>query len=158
MEYVVMNDELAFPIPAGFHIMDEEERGKLNMLSAGPGTCLSDPDRHFVISIGWHNAGRLATMLLNTAEMAKNMESRIREPMAEFNYALLEFVSAHVGPKQADGFDYVYDSEGIPMFAESLVMKHRKTLFYLHFYCRRADKILGRDTWNDILASASLKK
>ncbi|MBR3211751.1 MAG: hypothetical protein IKF70_01470 [Firmicutes bacterium] len=158
MEYVVINDELAFPIPDGFHIMDEEERSQLNMLGGAPGTCLSDPARHMIISIGWHKAGRLATMLLNTAEIAKTMEARIKEPMADFDYALLEFVATRIGGKQANGFDYVYETEGIPMFAESLVLKNKKNLYYLHFYCRRANKIDGVEAWSSILSSASWKR
>ena len=157
MEYAVINNELAFPIYDGFHIMDEEERSRLNFLSGGQGTCLTDPERKIIISIGWSKVGRMATMLLNTAELAKNMEARASEPMADFGYELQGFVSPRIGVKSAEGFDYGYDAEGVRMFAESLVVKHRKTLYYLHFYCHWDTRGIDHSLWEDIIREASWK-
>ena len=157
MEYVVMNNELALPLERGFHVMDEEEKSQLDFLGGAAGTCLSDPERHMMISIGWSKIGRLPAMLLNTGEIAKNMEGRVREPMAEFGYRLEGFINARVGGKNAEGFDYGYEAEDTRMFAESLIIKHRKSLYNLHMYCRWENRGECHRTWRDMLEAGSWK-
>ena len=56
--YVTLNNTLQVFYPDGFHVMDEAERSKLKSLGGGPVECLSDPERHILISTGWKSVGR----------------------------------------------------------------------------------------------------
>ncbi len=53
MGEILLNRTLALPLPEGFHVMDEEERSRLRFLEAGECVCLSDPERHLVVTVGW---------------------------------------------------------------------------------------------------------
>ena len=63
MEMKKVNEALLVSCPEGFHVMTEEERGKLKMLTDGPGICLSDPERHIMISVGYRGIGFFANLI-----------------------------------------------------------------------------------------------
>ncbi len=153
MENILLNNELNLSYPEGFHVLDDEERNRLTFFEDGPGVCLSDPERHIMMSVGWKQAGGFAAMVLNSKDVAKNMEAKIRKPMKQFGYRLEGFVSREVGGKQANGFRYEYEAQGIGMFAESLAVKMNKTIYYIHFYARTALKAESLPIMEDILGS-----
>ncbi|MBR3154478.1 MAG: hypothetical protein IKF10_05695, partial [Lachnospiraceae bacterium] len=64
------NSTLHLSFPDGFHVMDNDERQKLNMLADGPGECLTDPDRHIIISIGWKELGLFPALLVSVKDAA----------------------------------------------------------------------------------------
>ena len=140
--------------PDGFHVMNEEERGKLKILGEGQGEVLTDPDRHIILSVGWKPLPRLAGMLLSNKDLAKQMEAKIRKPMQAYGYRRTGFVSRSVGGEKAEGFTCEYESQGIGMFEESLVVKHGRNIYYLHFYARQEAKAESLPVWEEILSGA----
>lgn len=75
MERMTLNNELQFPVPEGFHVMDEEEMSGMTMLAAGPGVCLKDPERHMVVSVGYKKAGLLTSKMLSQKDIAAFCDS-----------------------------------------------------------------------------------
>ena len=65
---ILLNNEYMMNCPDGFHIMTEEERGKMNQFGDGMWIGLSDLERHMIVSIGWKQVSPLALMLLSTGE------------------------------------------------------------------------------------------
>ena len=74
--YVTLNNTLQVFYPDGFHVMDEAECSKLKSLGGGPVECLSDPERHILISTGWKSVGRLVGMLFGAKDAAERVPKR----------------------------------------------------------------------------------
>ena len=85
MTVMAVNHELKFSYPEGFHVMDAEERSKLNIVGEGEFECLSDPERHIIFTVGWKRMGGLAAALTGAQGSARAMEKKISEPMTTFN-------------------------------------------------------------------------
>lgn len=154
MQEILLNEELRLTYPEQFHVMDEEERRQLNFYADGPGACLSDPERHLMVSIGWKKINGLAAMLISEKDIARNMEMQVRTPMQQREYKMQGFVSTEAGGKKAEGFNYAYSVDGKGMAAQSLVAKNKKTIYYLHFYARTETFEEGRPVWEEILRTA----
>ena len=154
MQTAVLNDELKLCYPDSFHVLDETEKSALKFLGTGPGICLSDPERHILISIGWKSISGLAAMLVNSKDAAKRMEADISKPMLAYGCDRHGFAEKSVGSETASGFSYVYEAEGVEMYGESFALKHGRTLYYLNLYARRNMREESVKTWSEILSNA----
>ncbi len=134
MTEYVLNDELNVSFPEGFHEMDPEERKNLNFLEEGEGSCFKDPDRHILVSIGWKTINGFASMMLSAKDIAGNMEKTFAQAMASTGYRFVDHLEKKAGT--LPGFRYAYTAQGIGMTGESFILKHGKTVYYLHVYVR----------------------
>ena len=148
------NSTLHLSFPDGFHVMDNDERQKLKMLVDGPGECLTDPDRHIIISIGWKELSLFPSLLVSSKDAADNSQKAISQAMQPYGYRFRETFAEDIGGKSAPGFSYEYEAQGISMHGETCVIKHNKVLYYLHIYMRRELKGESTKIWKDILATA----
>ena len=151
------NYSLRLSFPDGFHVMDNDERQKLKMLVDGPGECLTDPDRHIIISIGWKELSLFPSLLVSSKDAADNSQKAISQAMQPYGYRFRETFAENIGGKSAPGFSYEYEAQGISMHGETCVIKHNKVLYYLHIYMRRELKGESTKIWKDILATAKWK-
>ena len=151
--YIAMNDTLKVFYPEGFHVMDESERSRLTAIAEGPMECLSDPERHSMITIGYKQIGALTGMLLSAKDAAKSAESYVRKALKANNYRTIGFLTKKAGGETAEGYSFEYEAEGIPMCGETYVVKRGKAFYYLHFYTRTAYKDENLEIWNGMLAS-----
>ena len=106
-----------------------------------------------MVSVGWKKIGVFAGLILNTGDVAKRLESSIRNAMKPFHYRAEEKVELCPGGKKAEGIRYVYDAQGVEMTGESCVLKVNKTLYYFNFYTRKALQEENRKVWEDLLQS-----
>ena len=111
--------------------MDESEQGGMQFYGGSPGKCLSDPKRHILISIGSKSIGGITVLLVSAKDAAKRAEASIHKPMQAYGYRLNGFAAKAVGNKQAEGFGYEYEAQGVGMYGESYVVKLDRTLYYL---------------------------
>ena len=153
MEDILLNNSLKLPCPEGFHVMDEEERSELNIMGNGPCVCLSDPERHIIVSIGWQQVGGLTSLLLKSGDIVKNSEKAIRKSMQAYGYQLEGFLQHSIAGNNADGFVYIYEAKGVPMYAQSCAMKVGKVFYYFHFYARQELREESLKVWEEILDS-----
>ena len=137
MEKILLNGELEFCYPDSFHIMDYEEKRKLTFLEKGPGEVFSDPENHITISIGWTKAGGISSKLLNSYDLIKNSESRIKKAMRPYGYELEKMFSADIGGAPADAIRYIYNAQGIGMVGEVWCVKIARNIYYFNFYYRQ---------------------
>lgn len=149
-----MAEGLTLAYPEGFHVMTESEKSGMQFFGGLPGECLSDPERHILISVGLKTVGGVSAFLIGEKDAVKKAEASIRKLMQKYGYRLLGFAEKSVGSEKAEGFSYEYESQCIGMYGESCVVKRGKVLYYLNFYARR--ELLGEslDVWNMILSSA----
>ena len=155
MSYTLtLNDQLTLSWPSGFHVMNEEERGKLSFYGDGPCEAIADLDRHIVVSIGWKPLGRFFGMLLGTKDIARDMEKKLSQPMRSYGWRAGSVLTKAVDGEKAEGYSYEYEAQGIGMYGESYALKHGKTVYYLHFYARKAQKDESLEALDTILASA----
>ena len=151
---MTLNDSLTLSWPDGFHVMNEEERKKLTFYGDGPSEVISDPERHIIVSVGWKPLGGFAGMLLGTRDIAKTMEKKLSRPMQAYGWRSGGALTKAVDGEKAEGFCYEYETQGIGMYGESYAVKREKTLYYLHFYARKALQSESLKVWDAILASA----
>ena len=137
METMTLNGQLTITAPDGFHEMDEAERSKLNFYGEPANCCISDPDRHIIITAAWKTSG-FAALVLSARENIKKMEQAVKKPMAPYGYKLEEFFTDSVGGVTADGFRYSYTAQEVPMNCEIRCVKKGKTFYYIHCYMRTA--------------------
>lgn len=142
--------------PDGFHIMDEEESGSLKFLGEGERICLSDPERHMLVCIGWKQVGSIVSHLIGTKNLAKDMEQRVRRPMKQFGYRMGGFSKKKLGGKEALGFSYEYTAQGIDMTGESYVIKIGKEIYSFHVYIRTELKSECFSVWEKMLQNISI--
>ena len=153
----ILNDALKLMIPEGFHVMTEEERGRVRLLTDGEWVGLSNPERHILVTVGWKPVGRFAAAMLSGSELAGTMEKKIRKPMQGLGYRLEGFTERTIAGTKANGFRYGYEAQTIEMTAESCAVKHERTIYYFHFYARAALKQESLPVWEELLDSACWK-
>ena len=153
-----LNNEMNLQYPDGFKIMSEEELRKHKFYEEAPGFCINDPERHIVLSVSWRQANPFVAMLAGTADIARNMEAKIRKPMNKFGYHLEEFMTRQIGGKTADGYRYTYSVQDVGMVGESLSVKSGSNFYYIHSYFREElreeslkllDQIFADVTWEE---------
>ena len=154
MEFLKANDQITLYYPEGFHVMDEAERSGMHFLEAGSLEALSDPERHMLVTVGWKKSGGFASFMLNSKDLAKNMELKVSKAMDPAGYALKDFKERTVGGMTMEGFGYEYSVEGIDMYGESFALKVGKMLYYFHLYARKELLDKSLPVWEEILNSA----
>ena len=150
---MLLNQELNISFPEGFHVLNDEERRGLRFIENGPGVCVSDPQRHILVSISWRTIGGFAALLLNTGDAAMKMESNISEAMKSYGYQLGGFIDKELDGLRAVGFRYDYQSQDIDMTAEAYLLKKGKVFYYFYVYARTEGKDDSLSVWETILNS-----
>lgn len=135
---MLLNNELNLSYPESFHIMDQEERSRLQFMTKGAGECIADPERHMILSVGWQTLGLMPSLLLKTEDIAKKMCDSIRRSMEPYGYKNEALLSRNLDGSPAQGIRYQYAASEIEMTGESYVVKHKRTLYYFHCYSRTA--------------------
>ena len=153
IEEAVLNEELVINIPEGFHELGVAELESINHYGNVPDWCISDPDRHMILSISWKKNG-LAAMLLSSKDVAKKMETELKRLMAAYNFETQGEVKEDVGGLKADGFRYSYKAQSIDMAGETLSIKKGKMFYYIHCYMREELLHESRQVLKEILKSA----
>ena len=151
MEYITMNDVLKLSCPDGFHVLDKEEMAKLRFNEEGSGVCLSDPERHMIVSAAYKQIGGFSSFLLNDKDLLKNLETAMRKAQKPFGYNAAGDVTRSVGGRIAKGIAYTYTAQEIPMYSESLLIREGKTVYYFHVYSREALKEGNMSVWDELL-------
>ena len=152
---MVLNEELELTYPEGFHVMDEKEMSELHFLEEGAGLCLSDPQRHIILTVGWKNAG-LAGMMLNAKDAAKKAESAVAGAMKPFGIRSYGLEEGTVGGKKSYSFRYEYTAKETGMTGVTHTVKSGNTFYYFNYYGRTElngeslpvlEEILGSVIW-----------
>ena len=156
MERVTLDGKMTIGCPEGFHVMTEEERSQMSMLEEGTWVGFSDPNRHILVTVGWKAVKGLGFMLKGKG-LAENMEKQIRQGMSSFGFKSEGPRERMIAERPAFGFGFGYVAREIEMVAESYVLKIDKTLYYFHFYARKALKNESLPVWNEILDSVQVK-
>ena len=150
---MTLNNELELTIPEGFHEMDEEERSKLTFAGGEPGLCISNPDLHIVVTVGWRRLVRLAAFAVTARSAATDTEIQISKMMKRLNYQEKGFSDRELGGKSASGFRYIYDSKNTKMMGETFFVKNGKTLYGINYYGRRSLEKESMPAWKELLDS-----
>jgi hypothetical protein len=132
--------------------MTPEERQKLQYAASGAGECLRDPARHIIVSIGWKPLGGLLNLLFSVRDAAKNMEQQLSRLMQPFGYENTGKLQKTIGGTTAEGFGYTYRAKDTAMYAQSLAVKHGRTIYYLHVYVRTDRKDESLAVWDELLS------
>ena len=158
MVFNILDKELEIDLPDGFYELNEEERQKMNFFTeGGEFSCFSDPERHILVSVGKKEINAFAAMLLNSKDIAKNMEQMIEKALVPADYHFGSYRSQKNGSLGFEGFRYDYSAQGIGMTAESYAAKYKRTVYYVHIYMRSALKEESLPVTGRILESIYLR-
>ena len=152
-----LDNKLFVECPEGFHLLDDEELAAMTFLDDGSKLCMSEPDKHILISISNKRINGFSSMMLKTSDVAGNMIKQIAQGMKPYGFKQLNTVEKIVAGRKAEGLDYEYEAQGIGMSGESLVLKNGKDLYYFHFYCRKETAAAGFEKFREILDMVSIK-
>jgi hypothetical protein len=153
---ISLDKRLYMDCPDGFRRLTEEELQKMNLVAGGKGLCISDPNRHIVITVTWTQGNVLTSWLMGTREAAGSMARHIGKSMKKFNYVWLDDVKRTVDGQTARGIDYEYVVNGINMTGESLVIKMEENIFYFHMYARKARRAESLAVFHEILDGVAI--
>jgi hypothetical protein len=153
MEKTVANGKLEITLPDGFHLMDEEEKNKLNVVAGGEFIAFADPERHITATVGWRDLG-LASLLVGSSDAVKTAEKQIGDAMQRFGYEFTGFVDRNISGRSCRGFDYTYRTGDTGMGGETCAMKSGRYMYFFNAYFRQEHKEESLDVWKGILASA----
>lgn len=157
MKETVLNDELIISCDEGFQELTEEEISKMNFLAEKPQLCLSDPERHILISAGYKKISGFSAMMLSGRDVAKKSQEQIRRAMGNIPYSEEPLRKISVGNRQGDGFRFEYTLQDTEMSGEFIVLKSGKTLYYISCYYRTALKEDSEAVIREILNSVVWK-
>ncbi len=146
----VMVNALRVSCPEGFREMNESEKAGLHFAMEAPGICLTNPEKHMVVSIGWVKSG-MASLLLSEKDAARKGEEKVSRLMKDLGYQLEEYPNRTLDEEKASGYRYHYTAQDIGMTGETLVAKHRKVFYYLNLYCRTELREESLKIWEEML-------
>ncbi len=158
MKDIIINDTFQLSYPESFFVMSEEERAKLQMLEQGPGFCLSDPDNHRIVSVGWKKVGKLMYKFLKTKDIRNAMKTRVTGSMRAFQIRTEEAPQVFINGAETLGFGFSYHVQDVAMTGQSYVMKNGGYFYYFHFYGRTENREEGLQLFADMLSSIQLIK
>ena len=154
----ILIHKLELNIPEGFYEMDEEELSRMNFLSNGPCACLSDPERHMLITFGLKQTGRIVSALLSIKDIGRNMGKYFSRWMKPYDYRQGDFLERRIAGLPSFGLSYYYEVQDAGMYGESYAVKAGKDIYYLNLYTREASKEDSIALWDQILSSARMKE
>ena len=146
-------NELQLAYTEDFHEMSESEKAGLHFYKDEAGVCLSAPEKHIIISVGWKKSA-VASLMINAREAAEKTEESISGPMKAYGYELEGFTDHVLDGEKACGFRYHYTSQDIGMTGETVVVKYKKVFYYLNLYARTELLEESLKIWQAMLDSA----
>lgn len=157
METITLNNELNLTCPKGFHLLSEAELEEMGYTKKGPGESISDEEGITVISFGWRSAKGFSFVFLKAADIAHHDEKLVMKQMKDYGYLLDGFTTRQIGGENAESFRYGYNFNSERMAGESLVLKHNKTFYYIHFHTKDKLKAEQSALWEELLRSVTFK-
>ncbi|MCR5322430.1 MAG: hypothetical protein K6E85_04045 [Lachnospiraceae bacterium] len=121
MNTIQIND-ISLSYPEGFHEMSDREKAGLQFFKGQQGTCLSDPEKHILVSIGFRKSA-IASLMIDGEKAAREAEKNIREPMKNFGYRMENFSECEIAGQKAYGFRYHYTARDIGMTGEQFLCR-----------------------------------
>ena len=154
---MLFNNELSINCPDGFHIMDEEEKKKFAKLGEANVLCFSNPEKHMVFVVGAKQLNAFVRLVLNPADIAKNMYKCIVRGNKPYGIKAGKPEKTIIAGTEAEGFDYSYTVQDIGMSASSYSLLKGKNAYYIHKYVRSAYEAEGREIWNRFVSELAFK-
>ena len=153
MQTTLVNSELAVTYPDSFHIMDAKEQLEAYVDDNPCRWCIKDGAERSMVSVIWHDAGKLVVRLTSTKSLAKRAESQSRRIYRGYSYALGGFFSRHVGGEEAEGFRFEYTLDGEVFIGQTIVAKHGSCCYTIYWYAPKTDDKKALTKFEDILGA-----
>ena len=151
MEPVMLNNEIQISGLEHFRVMTEEETAGLRAGRQGEVICLTAPELHIALSLGWKKEGGLFNRLLFGNDPVANMEACYKKGFKPYGFAMGGYLERTIAGESARGLRYTYTAKGIDMTGESYALKKNGTMYYLHSYYRTSSREESLRIWNGIL-------
>ena len=89
MSEIVINEKLVITYPKGFHVMNEKERSRLQIMGSGESVCLYDHKRNMLVTVGWKEIVGKSAKIVNSRDLARNMEKSVTRAMRSYRFRRL---------------------------------------------------------------------
>ena len=147
---------LAIELPDGFAVLTQEKLQALYGMDYTEMWGARDESRHIAITVIWKDAAALLAKLASEESLAKRVEKALSKSYRASGYRCGEYFAACIAGKDARGFRYSYEPEGIPQECEVVVFRNGGRCYTLYYYTRTEVAQANRPAYDAMLASLAL--
>ena len=148
--------KLFIALPGGFAILTPAELQALYGMDYDGMWGARDEARHMLVTVIWKDSGGLATKLADEKSLAKRVEKALSKTYRRLGYRCDGLLETRIAGREAHGFRYSYQPEGISQSCEVVVFKDGKRCYTLYYYTRLEVALENRPIYDSLLASLVL--
>ncbi len=166
MNNLVLNNNMNVTVPEGFKEISKEEVQAMTACGGqAPMWNILNEEDHVLISASWVKAGWLASHILNSKDMANNIQKRTKATTnnhPELGYSFTRVQETNLGGNKAYAYTCTYtatnkEGEKVNMVGETAVLKFGNTFYVFQSCYREALKDKGVKALQEIYASIRFK-
>lgn len=150
---VKINDAFTMAVPEGFQRMSPEELKKLYRGENPDQWGIWDKDRHVMITVLWKHYPALLSALADLKAVARRNQQLTEKGYAGHGYRPEGFFSMKTGDVQLEGYHFSYRVGSISQCAETVLMKHRRTIYSITCAGREENADADSSTFRKALES-----
>jgi hypothetical protein len=156
---LIDNEWLAASLPDGFVSMPHDELEKLMGFKYDCMWGTRDEARHMVLCVTWKDANKFLAKLVGEKAVAKQINEVFTKRYRKSGYTYDRSFARTVNgtDKQAQGFRFVYDVEGVAQSGQILVFKRGVRCYTLRYFTRTEVEEENQPTLEAILASFEVR-
>ncbi|MCR5230900.1 MAG: hypothetical protein K6D03_12320 [Solobacterium sp.] len=151
MEKAAVNQEIMFPVPKGFHVMDEEELHQAFPGSEGSCWGIWDKEQHIILRVLWQNLNGLTAWLADMEKVAVNNEKLTAKVHEGFDYQPEGFFKTSVSSYEAHGYSFSYRRFDVTQHVETALFKKGKVIYSISCIGRSENNDRNHDLFSWIL-------
>lgn len=156
MTNTTINGQIEIMIPEGFHVMDAGELKQLYRDDNTDRFGIWDKDRHIIISVFWHESGKMLSMLADPKSVAKGDELKMRKGLKNSGYACTGFFEKELCGKKTYGYGCEYDIGEIRQIAEAVILKKDNICYKFYYYARKNGPDTDHELFESVLDSVKI--
>ena len=148
---VKINETLSIAVPEGFQHMSLNELNKLYQDENPDRWGIWDKDRHIIMTVLWKRYPALLSALADLRAAARRNQQRTEKGYAGHDYRLEGFFSLKPGNVQMEGYRVSYRLDSISQCAETVLMKHRQTIYSMTCVGREENADTDSNIFREVL-------
>ncbi len=150
---VKIRNTLSIAVPEGFQPMSPEELRSLYRNDDPDRWGAWDKDRHVILTVSWKQYPALLSALADIRAVARRNRQLTEKEYAGHDYRPGGFFSLQTGAVRLEGYRFSYRLDSMVQCAETVLMKHQKTVYSITCVGREENAEEDSRTFRGILES-----
>ena len=144
---------LSLDIPEGFQQMSREELKQVYLTDRPESWGTRDKERHIMITVLWKRNPGILAVLADIRGLAHRNQLQTEKAYAGHDYLLEGFFSMRAEKVPLEGYRFSYCVNGTAQHAETILLKHRKTVYSITCAGRKENAGTDREMFRRIMES-----